>query len=80
MGVSCLVSASLHSTGFSPAVSSSALIPSGGNKKSIRRLEEKNWNLTGTSQFIDRADEVIKDANELKALEDFITQKVIFLK
>ncbi|KAB7495361.1 N-chimaerin, partial [Armadillidium nasatum] len=48
--------------------------------KKVRRHEEGNWNLTGTSQFIDRSDEVIKDTSELKALEEFITRKIYSLE
>lgn len=35
-----------------------------------------NFNLTGTSEFIDRTDKIISDANELQAMQNFITEKI----
>lgn len=34
------------------------------------------FNLTGTSEFTDRADQIISDANELQLMQDFITNKI----
>lgn len=39
--------------------------------------QEENWNLTRTSEFIDKSDEVIKDAYELRCLDEYIRRKVI---
>ena len=45
-----------------------------------RRDADFKWNLTRTSQFIDKSDEVIKDVDELRCLEEFLAKKVsIFL-
>lgn len=46
------------------------------SKKPRRLDQEDNWNVTRTSEFIDKSDEVIKDADELRRLEEFITRKV----
>lgn len=46
------------------------------SKKPKRLDQEDNWNVTRTSEFIDKSDEVIKDADELRRLEEFITRKV----
>ncbi|CAG9790872.1 unnamed protein product [Diatraea saccharalis] len=35
-----------------------------------------NFNLTGTSEFIDRTDKIISDATELQAMQHFITKKI----
>ncbi|XP_037292347.1 unconventional myosin-IXa isoform X2 [Manduca sexta] len=35
-----------------------------------------NFSLTGTSEFMDRADKIISDANELQAMQNFITEKI----
>ncbi|GBP31606.1 Unconventional myosin-IXa [Eumeta japonica] len=35
-----------------------------------------NFNLTGTSEFMDRTDKIISDATELQAMQDFITKKI----
>lgn len=34
------------------------------------------FSLTGTSEFTDRADQIISDANELQLMQDFITNKI----
>ena len=49
------------------------------SKKPRRIEQEENWNLTRTSEFIDKSDEVIKDAYELRRLDEFIRRKVITL-
>lgn len=46
-------------------------------KKPRRMEQEENWNLTRTSEFIDKSDEVIKDAYELRRLDEYIRRKVI---
>nr|XP_049702443.1 unconventional myosin-IXa isoform X3 [Helicoverpa armigera] len=35
-----------------------------------------NFNLTGTSEFMDRTDKIISDATELQAMQNFITEKI----
>ncbi|XP_013183816.1 unconventional myosin-IXa isoform X2 [Amyelois transitella] len=35
-----------------------------------------NFNLTGTSEFMDRTDKIISDATELQAMQNFITKKI----
>ncbi|XP_012548810.1 unconventional myosin-IXAa isoform X1 [Bombyx mori] len=35
-----------------------------------------NFNLTGTSEFIDRTDKIISDATELQAMQNFIMEKI----
>lgn len=35
-----------------------------------------NFNLTGTSEFMDRTDKIISDATELHAMQNFITKKI----
>ncbi|XP_063830249.1 unconventional myosin-IXa-like [Ostrinia nubilalis] len=35
-----------------------------------------NFNLTGTSEFMDRTDKIISDATELQAMQHFITKKI----
>lgn len=35
-----------------------------------------NFNLTKTSEFMDRTDKIISDATELQAMQDFITKKI----
>ncbi|XP_041980868.1 unconventional myosin-IXAa-like isoform X2 [Aricia agestis] len=35
-----------------------------------------NFNLTGTSEFMDRTDKIISDADELQAMQNFIKQKI----
>ncbi|XP_063627273.1 unconventional myosin-IXa-like [Cydia splendana] len=35
-----------------------------------------HFNLTGTSEFMDRTDKIISDANELHAMQNFITKKI----
>ncbi|KAK7086061.1 Unconventional myosin-IXb [Halocaridina rubra] len=49
--------------------------------KKQRRLEQEDkWNVTRTSEFIDKADEIIKDAHELRRLEEYITRKLFSLE
>ncbi|KAK8748447.1 hypothetical protein OTU49_016152 [Cherax quadricarinatus] len=50
------------------------------NKKPRRIDQEDNWNLTRTSEFIDKSDEVIKDAYELRRLEEYIRRKLYDLE
>ncbi|KAK4304536.1 hypothetical protein Pmani_023513 [Petrolisthes manimaculis] len=50
------------------------------NKKSRRQEQEDNWNLTRTSEFKDKADEVIKDAYELRRLDEYIRCKLYDLE
>lgn len=50
------------------------------SKKPRRFDQEDNWNVTRTSEFIDKSDEVIKDADELRRLEEFITRKLYQLE
>ncbi|XP_042236083.1 unconventional myosin-IXb-like isoform X2 [Homarus americanus] len=50
------------------------------NKKPRRIDQEDNWNLTRTSEFIDKSDEVIKDAFELRRLEEYIRRKLYDLE
>lgn len=38
------------------------------------------WSLTGTSQFMDKSVEVITDAQQLQALDEFITKKLFSLQ
>ncbi|XP_050731320.1 unconventional myosin-IXa-like isoform X3 [Eriocheir sinensis] len=45
-------------------------------KKPRRMEQEENWNLTRTSEFIDKSDEVIKDAHELRCLDEYIRRKL----
>lgn len=35
-----------------------------------------NFNLTGTSEFMDRTDKIISDSTELQAMQNFITKKI----
>ncbi|KAM3965597.1 unconventional myosin-IXb [Aphomia sociella] len=35
-----------------------------------------NFNLTGTSEFMDRTDKIISDANELQSMQNFIAKKI----
>ncbi|CAG9566199.1 unnamed protein product [Danaus chrysippus] len=39
-----------------------------------------NFSLTGTSEFIDRTDKIISDANELQAMQSFITKKIYLME
>lgn len=50
------------------------------SKKPRRMEQEENWNLTRTSEFIDKSDEVIKDADELRRLEEYIRRKLYDLE
>ncbi|XP_071524555.1 unconventional myosin-IXb-like isoform X2 [Panulirus ornatus] len=50
------------------------------NKKPRRMDQEDGWNLTRTSEFIDKSDEVIKDAYELRRLEEYIRRKLYELE
>nr|CAD7402270.1 unnamed protein product [Timema cristinae] len=38
------------------------------------------FSLTGTSQFTDRTDDIISDAKELQAMQDFITRKIYMIE
>lgn len=42
----------------------------------LNKAIESKFNLTGTSEFTDRADQIISDANELQLMQDFITNKI----
>ncbi|MPC21470.1 Unconventional myosin-IXa [Portunus trituberculatus] len=50
------------------------------SKKPRRMDQEENWNLTRTSEFIDKSDEVIKDAYELRRLDEYIRRKLYDLE
>lgn len=50
------------------------------SKKPRRMEQEENWNLTRTSEFIDKSDEVIKDAYELRRLDEYIRRKLYDLE
>ncbi|XP_064073015.1 unconventional myosin-IXAa-like isoform X6 [Vanessa tameamea] len=39
-----------------------------------------NFNLTGTSEFMDRTDKIISDATELQAMQNFITKKIYLME
>ncbi|XP_072938227.1 unconventional myosin-IXa-like [Epargyreus clarus] len=39
-----------------------------------------NFNLTGTSEFMDRTDKIISDAMELQAMQNFITKKIYLME
>ncbi|KAF5301534.1 hypothetical protein FQR65_LT08838 [Abscondita terminalis] len=41
-----------------------------------KRGEASKFSLTGTSEFTDRADQIISDARELQLMQDFITNKI----
>lgn len=41
-----------------------------------KRAEASKFSLTGTSEFTDRADQIISDARELQLMQDFITSKI----
>ncbi|CAB3244549.1 unnamed protein product [Arctia plantaginis] len=44
--------------------------------ENVKSSVSSNFNLTGTSEFIDRTDKIISDANELQAMQNFITEKI----
>lgn len=50
-----------------------------GTDKGDLEIENK-WNLTRTSEFIDKSDDVIRDARELIRLEEFIAKKLRYLE
>ncbi|CAL4061590.1 unnamed protein product, partial [Meganyctiphanes norvegica] len=50
-----------------------------GSDKGDMETENK-WNLTRTSEFIDKSDDVIRDAAELMRLEEFIARKLRYLE
>ncbi|XP_031335127.1 unconventional myosin-IXa-like isoform X2 [Photinus pyralis] len=41
-----------------------------------KRAEASKFSLTGTSEFTDRADQIISDVRELQLMQDFITSKI----
>ncbi|XP_018320013.1 unconventional myosin-IXa isoform X2 [Agrilus planipennis] len=41
-----------------------------------KRSEASKFNLTGTSEFTDSADQIISDAREFELMQDFITSKI----
>lgn len=43
---------------------------------STKQAIVSKFSLTGTSEFTDRADQIISDANELQLMQDFITNKI----
>ncbi|KAJ8714511.1 hypothetical protein PYW07_002736 [Mythimna separata] len=71
--------------------SSPVTVPSRGRHKNRKRIisnsnynlldnskgsVSSNFNLTGTSEFMDRTDKIISDATELQAMQNFITEKI----
>lgn len=46
------------------------------NQDHNKSAVQSNFNLTGTSEFMDRTDKIISDATELKAMQDFIMEKI----
>ncbi|XP_066950423.1 unconventional myosin-IXb-like isoform X1 [Macrobrachium rosenbergii] len=49
-------------------------------KKQRRIDQDDTWSVTRTSEFIDKSDEIIKDAHELRRLEEYITRKLYGLE
>ena len=81
------VSIPCHGTSNAPPTSSSSsqqpspsLIQKANAKKHNLNETENSWNLTGTSQFIDKSVEVVRDTQELHAFDQFLTRKLFDLQ